>query len=163
MKLSLIAAIGKNRELGRKGDLIWRIKEDLQNFKSLTMGHHILMGRKTWDSIGRALPGRTMIVVSRSRLALPEGVFSVKTLEEAYELAQLRSETELFVIGGGEIYQQTISKADGLYLTLVDETCSEADVFFPEFRGEDWTEESRKVLLPSGAIQITLRAKAFGQ
>ena len=143
MKVSIIAAIGKNRELGKDNKLIWHIKEDLQRFKSLTSGHPIIMGRKTWDSLPfKPLPNRTNIVVTRDssfsfaggRLAKLGG-----SLEEAVEIAKnAPGGEEIFIIGGGQIYQQAMEKGlvDKLYLTLVDSPPAggfEADTFFPDY------------------------------
>ena len=139
MKVSIIAAIGKNRELGKDNKLLWHIKEDLQRFKSLTYGHPIIMGRKTWDSLPfKPLPNRTNIVVTRNpslSFARPGLAKLARSLAEALRQAQgkLGSE-EVFIIGGGQIYEQAIQKGlvDKLYLTIVDEEF-DADTFFPKY------------------------------
>ncbi len=131
--LSLIAVIGKNRELGKDKELLWHIPGDLPRFKKITTGHPIIMGRKTYESIGRVLPERTNIVVTRDLNFSQSGLQVAHTIEEALVLAEkaIGSE-EIFVIGGGEIYTQALHLADRLYLTLVDRT-STADTFFPKY------------------------------
>lgn len=128
--ISLIAAIGKNRELGRGGKLIFRIPEDMRYFKDTTMGHKVLMGRRTWDSLPGKLKGRENIVVSRGEVPGADVV--------AHDLAEfLRknadTEEEIFVIGGGMVYVEALPYAKKLYLTEVDAEESQADTFFPEF------------------------------
>jgi dihydrofolate reductase len=142
MKLSIIAALGRNRAIGYQNQLPWRLPADLQRFKQLTLGHHILMGRKTFESIGRPLPGRTSIIITRQPEYKVEGCLVVHSLEEAIALAKARGEQEAFVIGGADIYAQALSIADRMYLTLV-EAAPEADAFFPAFDEKDWelTEE----------------------
>ena len=129
--ISIIAAIGKNNELGSKNQLIFHLKEDMQFFKATTMGHSVLMGRKTFESIGRPLPGRTNYVVTRHPELLPEGVEPVVELEKSLDNWQNSTE-ELFIIGGGAVYEAALPFADTLYLTEVDAT-ADADTFFPTF------------------------------
>lgn len=125
--LSLIAVIGKNRELGRDNKLLWHIPGDLPRFKKITTGHPVIMGRKTFESIGKPLPDRTNIIVSRSLS------FAVSSVEAALEVAKHSpGSEEIFVIGGGNIFAQTINVSDRLYLTLV-ESQADADTFFPEY------------------------------
>ena len=140
--ISLIAAIGKNRELGRGQDLVFHIKEDMQFFKDTTMGHPILMGAKTFASIGRALPGRTNYVVTRHPEFLPDTVEPVRDLRQFLE-SWRDSEAELFVIGGAMIYSEALPYAKNLYLTEIDASAADADVFFPNF---DQTKYSREVI-----------------
>lgn len=124
--ISAIAVIGKNRELGKSNELIFNVPGDLPRFKKLTMGHPIIMGRKTHDSIGRELSGRTNIVISRSG--------SVKSFEQALEIAnKSEGSNEIFVIGGGEIYKLAMSYVQRLYLTIVEESRADADTFFPDY------------------------------
>lgn len=131
-KISLIASIGRNRELGLKNGLLWPIPDDLKRFKDLTTGHSMIMGLKTYRSIGRPLPGRTSIVLSKETLNIP-GVLLARSLDEAIKLASRSpGSNEVFIIGGGQVFAQTISRADKLYLTLVDAE-AEADVFFPDY------------------------------
>lgn len=137
MKISLIAALDENGGIGHHGRLPWRLSADLRRFKNLTMGHHLVMGRKTWESIGRPLPGRTLIVVTRKSGYLAEGCFVVNSFQSALEIALARGETELFVIGGGELYRLALPKAHRMYLTRVHAVVP-ADVFFPWFNPADW-------------------------
>jgi dihydrofolate reductase len=127
MNLIIIAALNKKRVIGRGGKIPWHIPEDIQRFKELTMGHTVLMGRKTYESIGNHLPGRRNVVITSQNLS---GVEQYHSVGDA--LASLVSEEKVFVIGGGEIYRQTIDKADELILTIV-ENDEEGDVSFPDY------------------------------
>ena len=132
-KISLIAAIASgNRALGKDNKLIYHIHEDLQRFKKLTSGHPVIMGRKTFESIGNPLPFRTNIVITHDKTYSMEGIIIVHSLDEALRLVQLKGDNEVFIIGGGQIYQEAVSKADKLYLTIV-EGSPEADTFFPDY------------------------------
>jgi len=131
-RVSLIAAIGKNREIGKDNQLLWHISDDLKRFKALTTGHPVIMGRKTFESIGRPLPNRTNIVVTRNADWVHQEVLVAHTMEEALSLAAEHG-SEAFVIGGEEIYKQAIPFADKLYLTLIEDE-KEADAFFPEYK-----------------------------
>lgn len=128
---SIIAAIGKNNELGLKGGLVFHIKEDMQFFKETTMGHPILMGLTTFKSIGRPLPGRKNYVLTHDPEGLPEGVFPVTDLD-SFVHENLESDEEIFVIGGANVYDQMLPYATNLYLTEID-AAADADVFFPLF------------------------------
>ena len=127
MKLAIIAAVGHRRAIGKDGKLPWHIPEDLKRFKRLTTGHTVLMGRGTWESLGRPLPGRRNVVLSSSPVP---GAESYPSIEES--LRALASSEKVFVIGGGSVYSQLIDRADELYLTLVDRDV-EADTFFPPY------------------------------
>lgn len=137
MKVSLIVAAALNDTIGREGVMPWHLPADLKRFKSLTMGHHLVVGRKTFESIGRALPGRTMIVVSRQSGSIQPGVEVVGSPDEALELARGRGETELFVAGGGEIYRHFLDRADRVYLTRVEANV-EGDAAFPALSADGW-------------------------
>lgn len=137
MIVSLIVAMGQNRAIGLRGTLPWRLSADLARFKHLTMGHHLIMGRKTYESIGRPLPGRTSIIVTRQADYKAAGCLVTASLDEAVSLAQARGEQEAFVIGGAEIYAAALPKADRIHLTLVAAS-PEADTFFPEFDEAEW-------------------------
>ncbi len=141
--ISLIAAIGKgNNVLGKEGKLPWHLPADSQYFKDVTMGHPILMGRKTWESIGsKPLPGRLNVVITRNPDFKVEGGEVFHSLEEV--LSRFRQE-DVFVVGGGELYREALPFADRLYLTEV-EGQFEGDAFFPEFKKEEWTETVREV------------------
>lgn len=129
MTLSIIAALADNNAIGRNNGLPWHLPTDLKRFKALTMGHHVIMGRKTYDSIGKPLPGRTNIVVTRGTVN-PDGIAIARSIDEA--LAHVPA-GEVFIAGGGEIFQQTIHRADRMYLTRVHTEVLDADAFFPEF------------------------------
>jgi dihydrofolate reductase len=137
MKVSLIVAVAKNGVIGRGGELPWRLSADLRRFKELTMGHAILMGRKTYESIGRPLPGRRMIVITRQPDYRADGVEVAAGLEEAFRLAADRDDAECFVIGGGEIYDQARPHADRVYLTRVHATV-DGDAYFPSLNLSEW-------------------------
>jgi len=142
MKLAHLVAIDQGRVIGNEGKLPWHISNDLKRFKALTMGHVIIMGRKTFDSIGRALPGRHCIVISRNQsLDLPDGVALAASLDEAIELVSRHKwpADEVFIIGGGEIYGSTMDRADRIYLTQV-KAVFPGDAFYPV-----WSEAAFKV------------------
>jgi dihydrofolate reductase len=138
--ISLIVALDEQRGIGVDGHLPWHLSADLQRFKSLTMGHHLIMGRKTYESIGRPLPGRTTIIVSRNPSFQPEGCMVARSLETAIEFARFDQEDEAFIIGGGDLFDQAIDMADRIYLTQVHASL-EADVYFPEYSPKDWLEK----------------------
>jgi dihydrofolate reductase len=138
MRISIIVAAAANGVIGSGNALPWRLPADLRRFKRLTMGHHLVVGRRTWDSIGRPLPGRKMIVVSRSRPQLPAGVARADSFEAAAAMARDAGEDELFVAGGAAIYALALPSAHRLYLTRVLSTV-EGDVFLPPIDFEDWT------------------------
>ena len=130
--ISLIACVGNNRELGYKNDLIWKIPEDLAYFKKITKGHAVIMGQKTYESIGHPLPNRTNIVLSDNMDFHPDGVLVARSMDEAIEVAKENEKEEIFFIGGAFVYSQSIKFADKLYLTLVDASAP-ADAFFPDY------------------------------
>lgn len=133
IRISMIAAIGKNRELGKGNDLLWKIPDDLKRFKEITKGHPVIMGRKTYESIGRPLPRRTNIVITRDKDWSTEGVFPVASMDEALALGKIKpGGDEIFIIGGGQIYELGLAFADKLYLTLID-GMKAADSFFPPY------------------------------
>jgi dihydrofolate reductase len=138
--VSIIVAMDRNRGIGVDNRLPWRLSADLKKFRELTMGHHIIVGRKTFESIGRPLPGRRMIIVTRDRNYKVEGCDVVHSVEDAIEMARGRGESEVFICGGAEIYAQTIGIADRMYLTLVDAEVA-ADTFFPNFDESEWSEQ----------------------
>ena len=138
MIISLIVAMDEKRGIGKAGKLPWRLSSDLKRFRELTMGHHLIVGRKTFESIGKPLPGRQMIVVTRNTGFKPEGCIVAGSVQEALDIALERGETEVFVIGGAQIYSQTFQIADRVYLTQVHAKV-DADTFFPELNYEAWT------------------------
>ncbi len=143
MILSFIAAIGKNNELGKGNDLVWRFPEDQKFFRETTSGHPIIMGRKTFESIGRPLPDRRNIVITRDKTYLRHGVDIAHSLDEALNLVK-DTENEVFIIGGAEIFKQSMSMADKLYITHVEAEDKSADIFFPNINESEWQEVSRE-------------------
>lgn len=142
MSLSIIVAMARNRTIGINNTLPWRCPEDLKHFKALTMGHHMIMGRKTFDSIGKPLPGRTTVVVTRDRHLKIEGCLIAHSLQDAIKLCEKDSET--FIVGGADIYAQSLALADTLYITEMQQD-AEGDVHFPEVDKDRWSEISREV------------------
>lgn len=139
--ICIIAAIGKKNELGKENKLLWDLPEDLKHFKDKTRGSAIIMGRKTFDSIGRPLPARRNIVISRDKTLGIPGAEIASSLEEAIEMAKESDESEnkeIFIIGGGGVYAQALPIADKLYLTHVDTDFPDADTFFPEVNCDEW-------------------------
>ena len=139
-RVTLIAALGRNRIIGRDGTMPWHLPEDLKHFKALTMGHPMVMGRKTFDSIGRPLPGRRSIVITRDREWRVPGVEVAHSFDEALDLAGPAD--RVFVIGGGEVYAVALPFADHLELTEVDAE-PEGDTWFPEWDPAQWREVAR--------------------
>lgn len=142
MRVSIIVAVAANGVIGRDGDLPWRLPADMGFFKRTTMGHHLIMGRRTWDSIGRPLPGRTMVVLTRDREATIPGCTVAHDLPQALELARAAGDTEVLVAGGAEVYALALPLADRMYLTEVAATVA-GDVVFPAYEAAQWEEVSR--------------------
>jgi dihydrofolate reductase len=145
MIISLIAALGKNRVIGKNNDLPWHLPDDMKYFMNTTKAHHVIMGRKNYESIPekfRPLPNRTNIVVSRQKNYQAPNCTLVNSLEAGIELARKAGEQELFIIGGAEIYSQALQYATRLYLTEIDEVI-EGDTYFPTVNMADWQEVSR--------------------
>ena len=138
MSLVLVAALDRARAIGRGNQLPWRLPDDLKRFKAITLGHPLLMGRKTAQSLGRALPGRANLVLTRSGQVPFEGMQAVASLDEAIGLA---AGEPLMVIGGGEVYALALPHAERLHLTHVETEVEDADAFFPAFDPADWTVE----------------------
>lgn len=145
MTVSIIVAMSENRVIGLRNRLPWRLPGDLARFKQITLGHTLVMGRKTFESIGRPLPGRTMIVVTRGGAFAPEGVRVAHSVGAAMQLAsKVEGPTgEVFVAGGGEIYSQTLPSAQRIYLTLVRGRF-DGDTFFPQLDPAEWHLISRE-------------------
>ncbi|MGV9003416.1 dihydrofolate reductase [Flavobacterium sp.] len=133
--ITLIAAIGENNELGKDNQLIWHLPEDFKRFKSITSGHYIIMGRKTFESFPKPLPNRTHVIITRQNKFAPENCIVVNSIKDAVEACP--KDQPIFVIGGGEIYKQSIATADQLELTKVHHSF-DADTFFPEIDLEKW-------------------------
>ena len=144
--ITLIAAIGKNNELGKDNDLIWHLPADLKRFKKITSGHHILMGRNTFESIGKPLPNRTSVIITRNNNYFKDGCLIANSIEKAIDLV---GEKDAFIIGGAQIYKQALESnlVDKLDVTIVHQEF-EADVFFPEIDVNIWEEISREDFKP---------------
>ena len=138
MIISCIVAMTPDRVIGKDNDIPWYLPADLKYFKKTTLGHHILMGRNCFESIGRPLPKRVNIVITKNPYFISSGVLVAHSIQEALEMAYENGETEAFIIGGGQIYSQTVHLWDKLYLTEVD-LHVEGDVFFPEIDEKAWT------------------------
>jgi len=133
--ITIIAAAGLNNELGKDNDLVWHLPDDFKRFKKLTTGHHIIMGRKTFESFPKPLPNRIHLVITRNKNYNPEDAIVVHSMEEALKIA--KDDEQPFIIGGGEIYKIGMSFADKIELTRVNNNF-EADTFFPEIPSDDW-------------------------
>jgi len=139
--ITIIAAIGKNRALGKDNDLIWHLPNDLKRFKQVTSGHDVIMGRKTFESLGKPLPNRTNIIITRNGNFHAKGCIVVNSLEAAIKAA--KADPNPYILGGAEIYDQAIKIADILDLTLVD-AILDADAFFPKIDKDIWKETARQ-------------------
>jgi len=137
MIISAIVAIDKNFGIGKDNQMMWHISDDLKNFKRITMNHHILMGRKTFDSIGKPLPGRKMLVLSQTKKEDQENLLYFSSMDTAIKFAEKNGEEEIFVIGGEQIYKQSMDKIEKLYLTQV-QTSKDADAYFPSLNWDEW-------------------------
>jgi dihydrofolate reductase len=147
MRVTLVVAMARARVIGRDNGLPWHLSEDLKHFKALTLGRPVIMGRRTWESIGRALPGRTNIVITSNRaLALPEGVVRAASLDEALahgaEVARRDGVAECMVIGGAAVYREALGRATRIHLTEIDLDV-DGDTWFPQLEPGDWIETAR--------------------
>lgn len=138
MKISIIAAVGRNNELGKNNDLIWHFHKDMVFFRETTTGSTVLMGRKTFESLPKALPKRRNIVITSDKNYTAEGAEVCHSIDSALELCK---NDNIFVIGGGKIYQQFIDMADSLYLTEIEDECPDADTYFPAFNKNEYKKE----------------------
>lgn len=138
MNISMIAAVGRNNELGKNNDLIWHFHKDMVFFRETTTGATVLMGRKTFESLPKALPKRRNIVITGDENYIAEGAEVCHSIDEALQLCE---NDRVFVIGGGKIYEQLLSFADSLYLTEIDAACRDADTYFPAFHKADFKRE----------------------
>ncbi len=138
MIISTIVAVAKNNVIGKDNDIPWYLPADLKYFKKITTGHHIVMGRKCYESIGRPLPKRTNVVVTRNPFFIATGCLVTHNVAEAVQLAEANGEEEVFIIGGGQIYEIALPHVDRIYLTEVDLEV-EGDIFFPEIDKNNWT------------------------
>jgi dihydrofolate reductase len=141
MTISLIVARAKDNAIGKDNDLLWKIKDDLRLFKSTTAGHVVIHGRKSFESIGFPLPNRSNIIITRNKDYKAEGAFVTNSLEEAIALGQkLEMNDEIFILGGAEIYRQSLDLVDRMYLSEVKEEFPDADAYFPEPNLEGWSQ-----------------------
>lgn len=139
-RISIISAMASNRAIGIRNTLPWQLPEDLKYFKALTMGHHIVMGRKTYDSIGKPLPGRDTVIVTRNADYAVPGCLAVNSLDAALTVSH--GDTEVFFVGGAELYRQALAIAHRIYLTEIQRVF-DGDAFFPEFDTSQWVETTR--------------------
>lgn len=140
---AIIAAVAANRIIGKDNDLVWRLPADLRHFKNTTTGHYIIMGRKSFESIGKPLPNRTSIIITRNQDYKQEGVFVAHSLESALAKAENDNQDKVFILGGGQIYKEAMSICDYMYITEVHESF-EGDTFFPEIDHSIWEEVHRE-------------------
>ncbi|MDN5287033.1 MAG: dihydrofolate reductase [Mucilaginibacter sp.] len=144
MTISIIVAIAKNHAIGKDNKLLWYLPNDLKHFKDVTSGHTVIMGRKTYESVGRPLPKRRNIVITRQDISI-EGCEAVPSIDEALERCE--NEEEVFIVGGAEIYRQAVPLTDRIYLTIIDHEF-DGDTFFPELNPADWKEKERENFEP---------------
>lgn len=152
MRIAMIAAMANNRVIGKDNKMPWHLPEDLKHFKAMTLGKPVVMGRKTFESIGRPLPGRHNIVITRQNDYQPEGVSCVNSFEAAKELVS--DCEELVVIGGGQLYKEILPLADTLYLTFIELTV-DGDTFFPEWDDGSWTLTEKVVEINESQLQYS--------
>lgn len=138
MKISLVAAIAENNAIGKNNDLLWNLPADFKHFKETTSGHFILMGRKTFESFPKPLPNRTHLIITRQKsYPVPDNCFAFTSIRDALKFAKQQNQETVYVIGGGEIYKETMSIANELVVTHVNAEFDDADAFFPEIIS-DW-------------------------
>jgi len=138
MKISLVAAVAENNAIGKNNGLLWHLPADFKHFKNTTTGHYILMGRKTFESFPKPLPNRTHLIITRNTdRAVPENCFIFSSVKDALQFARDQDQEVVYVIGGGEIYRETIGIANELIITHVEASFEDADAFFPEIT-EEW-------------------------
>ncbi|HRB28945.1 MAG: dihydrofolate reductase [Nitrosomonas sp.] len=153
--LSLLVAMSKNRVIGKNNQLPWHLPEDLKHFKALTMGHPIIMGRKTYESIGKVLPGRTNIIVTRQKNYVIPSAIVVDSIQSAFAagLEENSAKNEAFVIGGEEIFHQALTFSQRIYLTEIQKTF-DGDTFFPALNSQEWREAERTIHFSEGIEQL---------
>ena len=139
--LSIIVAVSENNVVGKENKLPWKLSADLKRLKSLTMGHHIIMGRKTWESLGKALPGRTNVIITTDKNFKAEGGVVVHSLKEALSISSI--DNEIFIFGGGKIFKEAMPLVKKIYITRVH-SIIDGDTFFPVLDMNDWKETSRE-------------------
>lgn len=140
MIVSIVVAIAQNNAIGKNNQLLWHLPKDLKHFKDITSGHTVIMGRKTYESVGKPLPNRRNIIITRQNIVI-DGCEVVNSIEEALKLCT--GETEVFIVGGAEIYKQAMALTDRIYLTIVHQEF-DADTYFPEIKETIWKETERQ-------------------
>lgn len=143
MLKSMIVAKADNNVIGKDNELVWYMPADLKHFKNTTIGHYIIMGRKTFESQKKPLPGRTSIIITRNKDYKAEDCYVVHSLEEAYKIGKENNQEEVFILGGAEIYKMALTSADKMYLTEI-KASFEGDTFFPEINRSEWKEIKRE-------------------
>lgn len=138
IEIAIIAAIGKNGELGKNNDLLWRIRDDTKMFMHQTKGFCVIMGRKTYESLGKALPGRSNVVITSNKNFKAKDAFIVHSINDAIQTALNQKTSRIFIIGGGQIYKDTLALANRLYLSRINEEFSDADTYFPHINYSQW-------------------------
>lgn len=162
MEIALIVAVGQNNEIGKDNDLLWRIRDDLRLFKQTTNQHVVIHGRKSYESIGKPLPNRTNIVVTRNKNYKTEGAFIVHSLEDALSLAQeLEMNNEVFVLGGAEIYKQSLSYITQMHISFVQASFTDADAYFPSVEWKNWKQVEERTFEESDVNQFGFTYKKF--
>jgi dihydrofolate reductase len=156
--ISIIVAMARNRVIGAKGAIPWHLPEELKRFKRLTLGHHMIMGRRTWESIGRLLPGRTTVIVTRQSGYRVPGAKIAHSLDEA--IAACGGDDEIFVIGGAELYAQALARAGRLYLTTVEAEVP-GDTLMPNYAADDWREISAESFPPDERHRYAFRCAVY--
>lgn len=157
MKLSAIVATDRNGTIGKDGQIPWYLPADLQFFKRTTLGHPVIMGRKTFVSIGRPLPKRTNVVLTRDAFFTATGIVVAHSLREALGHPSVTGADESFIIGGGDLYQQSLGLVSTVYLTIVDAEISDGDAFFPKLDPAEWQEVWSEAHRPEGKNELAWR------
>lgn len=158
VNISIIAAVAQNNVIGKDNQLIWYLPADLKHFKNLTTGHHIIMGRKTFESIGKPLPNRTSVIITSKKNYFQKGCIVVNTLEDA--LNSVEKDDEVFIIGGDSIYKQVLPIADKLYITEIHENF-EGDVYFPKIDEKHWQLEKEEKQQPGEKNKLNFSFKEY--
>lgn len=162
LRISILVAMASNRVIGQKNTLPWHLPADLKHFKALTMGHGIIMGRKTYESIGRPLPGRLNVIITRQKNYQVTGTIVVHSIDEALQVCKNDKviNGKSFIIGGAEIYQQTLALCHRMYITEIQQ-CFDGDTFFPKFDPDEWVEATREKHSSSKGSQLAYHFVVF--
>jgi len=160
MIISIIVAASQNNVIGKENKLPWHLPADMQYFKATTIGHHIIMGRSTWETLGKPLPGRTNIIVTRQEHYKADGCIIVANLKSAFTYAREHGETECFIIGGGDVFRQSLVWADKIYLTTIFHNF-DGDTFFLQLNPDDWLLISEQRHLPDQKNRYAYAFKVY--